>query len=44
MFYAFDIETMPDRAKINSLPEPEVKLGNLKDETKIAEKKAEARA
>lgn len=44
MFYAFDIETMPDHAKINSLPEPEVKLGNLKDETKIAEKKAEARA
>lgn len=44
MFYVFDIETMPDSSKISLLPEPEVKFGNLKDETKIAEKKAEARA
>ena len=44
MFYAFDIETMPDSSKTGSLPEPEVKLGNLKDPAKIAEKVAEARA
>jgi DNA polymerase elongation subunit (family B) len=41
---AFDIETMRNGALINSLPEPEVKLGNLKDETKIKEKIAEAKA
>lgn len=44
MFYAFDIETMPDSVKISSLPEPDVKLGNLKDPAKIEEKIAEARA
>lgn len=44
MFYAFDIETMPDSVKISSLPKPEVKLGNLKDPAKIEEKIAEARA
>ncbi|HJH05425.1 MAG TPA: ribonuclease H-like domain-containing protein [Victivallis vadensis] len=44
MFFAFDIETMPDSSKIGELPEPEVKLGNLKDPAKIAEKQAEARA
>lgn len=44
MVYAFDIETMPISAKIGELPEPEVKLGNLKDPVKIAEKQAEARA
>lgn len=43
MFYAFDIETMPDSVKISSLPEPDVKLGNLKDPAKIEEKIAEAR-
>lgn len=44
MVYAFDIETMPILAKISELPEPELKLGNLKDPAKIAEKQAEARA
>lgn len=44
MVYAFDIETMPIQAKIGELPEPEIKLGNLKDPVKIAEKQAEARA
>ena len=44
MVYAFDIETMPILSKIGELPEPEVKLGNLKDPVKIAEKQAEARA
>lgn len=43
MFYAFDIETMPNSSKIGSLPEPDVKLGNLKDPAKIEEKIAEAR-
>lgn len=44
MFYAFDIETMPNSSKIGSLPEPDVKLGNLKDPAKIEEKIAETRA
>lgn len=44
MVYAFDIETMPISSKIDELPEPEVRLGNLKDPVKIAEKQAEARA
>ena len=44
MVYAFDIETMPSSAKISELPDPEVRLGNLKDPAKIAEKQAEARA
>jgi len=44
MFYAFDVETMPNSSKIDSLPEPEIKFGNLKDPIKIEEKKAEARA
>lgn len=43
MFYAFDIETMPNSSKVGSLPEPDVKLGNLKDPAKIEEKIAEAR-
>lgn len=44
MVYAFDIETMPIQAKIGELPEPELRIGNLKDPVKIAEKQAEARA
>jgi hypothetical protein len=44
MFYAFDIETMPNSSKLDSLPEPEIKTGNLKDPAKIEEKRAEARA
>ena len=41
--YAFDIETMRNESMIDKLPEPEIKLGNLKDPEKIAAKKAEAR-
>lgn len=44
MDICFDIETMPNSGMIECLPEPEVKTGNLKDESKIAEKIAEARA
>jgi predicted PolB exonuclease-like 3'-5' exonuclease len=41
---SFDIETIPNADVLPILPEPEVKLGNLKDPAKIADKKAEARA
>lgn len=41
---AIDIETMPDPEAVARMPEPEVKLGNLKDPAKIAEKVAEAKA
>lgn len=42
-YIAFDIETMPDVAQINNLPEPDVATGNLKDPEKIAAKVAEAK-
>jgi predicted PolB exonuclease-like 3'-5' exonuclease len=38
MIKAFDIETVPNLNLIDSLPEPEVAIGNLKDPDKIAEK------
>lgn len=44
MFYAFDIETMRNGSLVGSLPEPEVKAGNLRDPEKIAAKQAEAKA
>lgn len=40
---AFDIETIPNEAMIPILPEPEVKLGNLKGTSKIEEKRKEAK-
>ena len=40
---AFDIETIPNEAMIEHLPEPEVKLGNIKDPDKVALKIAEAK-
>lgn len=40
---AWDIETIPDQSKVSLLPEPEVKLGNVKDPIKIAEKIKEAK-
>ena len=42
--YAFDIETIPNSSMINNLPEPTVKLGNVKDPEKIAKKIADAKA
>ena len=44
MILAFDIETIPNKDIIPLLPEPEVKLGNLKDPDKIAEKIAGAKS
>lgn len=44
MDIAFDIETIRNGSLIDSLPEPEVRTGNLKDPAKIAEKVAEAKA
>lgn len=41
--FAFDIETIPNEAMIEHLPEPEVKLGNIKDIEKIKAKAAEAK-
>jgi len=38
-----DIETIPDPSMLSRLPEPEVKLGNLKDTFKIQAKLDEAR-
>lgn len=43
MDIAFDIETIPNSAMIEQLPEVEIKTGNLKDPAKIAEKIAEAK-
>lgn len=40
---AFDIETIPNEAMIEHLPEPEVKLGNIKDPDKVALKIEEAK-
>ena len=42
--YAFDIETIPDPERLAAMPEPDAKLGNLKDPDKIAEKIARAKA
>lgn len=39
---AFDLETIADHELLNSLPPPEVKLGNTKDPEKIKEKVKEA--
>lgn len=44
MDIAFDIETIRNSSRLDVMPEPEVKTGNLKDPAKIAEKVAEARA
>lgn len=41
--YALDIETIPNELLIDDLPEPEVKLGNVKDLRKIAEKLKDAK-
>lgn len=41
---AVNIETMADPERVATMPEPEVKLGNLKDPAKIAEKIAEVKA
>jgi len=41
--FALDIETIPNHDMIEYLPEPELKLGNLKDTVKIFEKKEEAK-
>lgn len=41
---AFDIETQPNAHRVGLMPEPEVRLGNLKDPVKIREKEAEAKA
>lgn len=41
--FAFDIETIPNSSMLDKLPEPEIKLGALKDPEKIAQKKAEAK-
>lgn len=40
---AMDIETIPNKSLVDSLPEPEVALGNTKDPDKIREKIAEAK-
>lgn len=41
--FSFDIETIPNLNLVDSLPEPEVKYGNIKDPAKIREKFAEAK-
>jgi DNA polymerase elongation subunit (family B) len=41
---AIDIETIPNKAMIEFMPEPEIALGNTKDLEKIKEKIAEAKA
>jgi len=43
IMFSFDIETIPNEAMIDHLPEPEVKTGNLKDIEKIKAKAAEAK-
>lgn len=43
MIAALDIETIPNPEAVAMMPEPEVKTGNLKDPSKIAEKIAEAK-
>ncbi len=41
--FAFDIETIPNSSLIDKLPEPELKLGNIKDPEKIEQKRIEAK-
>jgi DNA polymerase elongation subunit (family B) len=41
--FALDIETVQNEAMIGLLPEPEVKIGNIKDPKKIEEKRIEAK-
>lgn len=43
-FVAFDIETVPNPATFDRLPEPEVKVGNVKDPKKIQAKLDEAKS
>lgn len=40
---AFDLETIADHERLKTLPPPETKLGNTKDEEKIKAKMAEAK-
>lgn len=44
MIVALDIETYPNEEMIDLLPEPEAKVGNIKDPDKIAKKMGEAKA
>jgi predicted PolB exonuclease-like 3'-5' exonuclease len=44
MIFALDIETIPNTAMIDRLPEPEVLLGNLVDPAKIRAKQEAAKA
>jgi DNA polymerase elongation subunit (family B) len=41
--FSLDIETVPNESMIGLLPEPEIKLGNVKDPKKIEEKRIEAK-
>jgi DNA polymerase elongation subunit (family B) len=41
--FSLDIETVPNEAMVGLLPEPEVKIGNIKDPRKIEEKRLEAK-
>ena len=43
MKITFDIETIPNSALVDALPEPKVAIGNLKDPAKIQEKIKEAK-
>ena len=43
MKFSLDIETIPNSSMVDKLPEPELKLGNVKDPEKIAAKEAEAK-
>lgn len=40
---SIDIETIPNNDLIQSLPEPEIAIGNIKDPAKIEEKRKEAK-
>ena len=42
--FGLDIETIPNPVKAARLPEPEIKLGNIKNPAKIAERQDAARA
>ena len=41
--FSLDIETVPNDTMIGLLPEPEIKIGNIKDPKKIEEKRIEAK-
>ena len=43
MKFSLDIETIPNSSMVDKLPEPDLKLGNVKDPEKIAAKEAEAK-